>query len=157
MHSTEKGNDMFQRIYLAIVLTLCAFLAAGCATTRSTAQGGDASSQTQKMYPVSAEKADRILIQAMTYQFPDASVLRVELPHKGYFVTRRFALDSHEFTARMIPAKGIDETGKTVDGYIFEVFDEGSMLISGSVRASSLFSKIIENANGEAKPLPIAR
>lgn len=109
------------------------------------------------MYPVSAEIADRILIQAMLYQFPGASIVRVELPYKGYFVTRRFALDSHDFTARMLPAKGVDEAGKVVDGYVFEVIDEGTMLISGSVRASSLFSKIIENANAEAKPLPMAQ
>lgn len=148
---------MFQRICLTALFTLCAFLATGCASTRSTAQGGDASSVTQMMYPVSAEIADRILMQAMLYQFPGASIVRVELPYKGYFVTRRFALDSHDFTARMIPAKGIDEAGKLVDGYIFEVIDEGTMLISGSVRASSLFSKIIENANAEAKPLPMTK
>ena len=148
---------MLKQFYLAIALTLCALLASGCATTRSTAQGENTSNQTPKMYPMSAENADKILIKAMAYQFPDAPVVRVELPYKGYFVTRRFALDSHDFTARMIPAKGIDETGKTVDGFIFEVIDDGTMLISGQVRASSLFNKIIESADSEAKPLPIAR
>ncbi len=148
---------MPQRTFLAIALVLFAFVVTGCATSRSTAQGKDASDQTQKMYPVSAEKADNILIQAMTYQFPDAPIVRVDLPYKGYFVTRRFLLDSQDFTARMIPAKGIRKDGEIVDGYVFEVIDAGTMPISGSVRASSLFDKILEHANVEAKPIPIAR
>ena len=148
---------MIRRIYLAIALMLCVLLTVGCSTTRSTAHGSDTSIPGQKMYPLSPEKADRVLIQAMTYQFPTSPIVRVELPHKGYFVTSRFALDSHDFTARMISSKGIDEAGKTVDGYYFEVIDSGTMPISGSVRASSLFNKIIETANGEAKPIPITR
>jgi len=106
------------------------------------------------MYPVSAEKADSILIQAMNAQFPNASIVRVELPYKGYFLTQRLLLDSHDFTARMIPAKGIGDAGKVVDGYTFEVIDQGTTIMIGKIRASSLFDKILENANREAKPLP---
>jgi hypothetical protein len=109
------------------------------------------------MYPMTAEQADKVLIDAMKYQFPDASIVRVELPYKGYFVTQRFLLDSQDFTSRMIPAKGLDQHGKTVDGFYFEVIDAGTMPISGSIRASSLFDKIMEIANSNSRPLPIAR
>ncbi|MGZ0018711.1 hypothetical protein [Nitrosomonas sp. wSCUT-2] len=147
---------MIHTIVLAIILAATAISTVGCATSRSTAQYASADVSTQYMYPMTAEQADKILTEAMKYQFSDASIVRVELPYKGYFVTRRFLLDSQDFTARMIPAKGIDQNGKTVSGFYFEVLDAGTMPISGSVRASSLFDKIIEIANSISKPILIA-
>jgi hypothetical protein len=120
---------MFQRLFLTIVFAFLALAATGCSTTRSTAQAQDSANPAQVMYPVSAEKADSILIQAMNAQFPNASIVRVELPYKGYFLTQRLLLDSHDFTARMIPAKGIGDAGKVVDGYTFEVIDQGTTIM----------------------------
>ena len=148
---------MIRTIFLATIFVTTAIATVGCATTRSTAHQASADASTHYMYPMTAEQADKVLIEAMKYQFPDAPIVRVELPYRGYFVTQRFLLDSHDFTSRMIPVKGSEQNGKTVDGFYFEVLDAGTMLISGSVRASSLFDKIIAIADNVAKPLPTAR
>lgn len=142
---------------LAILVIAAVMATAGCATTRSTAQDASSNVSTQYMHQITTEQADEVLIKAMTHQFPEAPIVRVELPYKGYFVTQRFLLDSQDFTARMVPTKGRDKQGKVVDGFYFEVIDAGTMPISGSVRASSLFDKINELANNIAKPLPIDR
>lgn len=148
---------MIHAIVLAAILATTVISIVGCATSRSTAQYASADVSTQYIYPMTEEQADKVLTEAMKYQFPDAPIVRVELPYKGYFVTRRFLLDSQDFTARMIPAKGIDQSGKTVNGFYFEVLDAGTMPISGSVRASSLFDRVIEIANNISKPILIVR
>ncbi|MBS0588545.1 MAG: hypothetical protein JSS37_11480 [Proteobacteria bacterium] len=148
---------MIHAIVLATILATTVISTVGCATSRSTAQYASADVSTQYIYPMTEEQADKVLTEAMKYQFPDAPIVRVELPYKGYFVTRRFLLDSQDFTARMIPAKGIDQSGKTVNGFYFEVLDAGTMPISGSVRASSLFDRVIEIANNISKPILIVR
>lgn len=148
---------MVHAIVLATILATTVISTVGCATSRSTAQYASADVSTQYIYPITEEQADKVLTEAMKYQFPDAPIVRVELPYKGYFVTRRFLLDSQDFTARMIPAKGIDQSGKTVNGFYFEVLDAGTMPISGSVRASSLFDRVIEIANNISKPILIVR
>ncbi|MCY1303916.1 hypothetical protein D9M70_536450 [compost metagenome] len=83
-------------------------------------------------------------------------MMRIDAPQKGYFVNRRFLLDSQDFTATMIPAKG-HRNGGVVEGYSFEVVDEGTMLISGPVRGSSLFNKVREKAGRLASPIPVAQ
>lgn len=143
------------QIRLLTLLTVIIISLTGCATSRVSGQDASPDSQTQLMYPVSESDANAILVEAMQYQFPDASIVRVELPYKGYFVTRRFLLDSHDFTARMIPTKGRQSDGTAVDGFRFEVIDHGTMLISGPVRGSSLFNKITELANKKSKGLPL--
>lgn len=148
---------MVHAIVLATILATTVISTVGCATSRSTAQYASADVSTQYIYPITEEQADKVLTEAMKYQFPDAPIVRVELPYKGYFVTRRFLLDSQDFTARMIPAKGIDQSGKAVNGFYFEVLDAGTMPISGSVRASSLFDRVIEIANNISKPILIVR
>ncbi|WMJ09647.1 hypothetical protein [Nitrosomonas sp. sh817] len=153
----DEKVEVIHTIVLATILVAIAISMVGCAASRSTAQHASADVSTQYMYPMTAEQADKVITEAMNYQFPDAPILRVELPYKGYFVTRRFLLDSQDFTARMILAKGIDQNGKTVSGFYFEVLDAGTMPISGSIRASSLFDKIIEIANNISKPILIAR
>lgn len=148
---------MLRTMILATTIIATVIAATGCATTRSTAQDASANVSTQYMYPMTSEQANEVLTKAMNYQFPDAPIVRVELPYKGYFVTQRFLLDSQDFTARMVPTKGNDIKGKTFDGFYFEVIDAGTMPISGSVRASSLLDKINEIASNISKPLPIAR
>lgn len=144
---------MKNRLLILLISTMISI--AGCATSRISGQDVASDSQPKLTYPVSELDANEILVEAMKYQFPDVSIVRVELPYKGYFVTRRFLLDSHDFTARMIPTKGRQNDGLVVDGFVFEVIDHGTMLISGPVRASSLFNKITELAGAKAKGIPV--
>lgn len=125
----------------------------GCGSTRSTAQFGP--DKVAKMYPISVEQADKILSTAMMAEFPDGALTRVELPFKGYQATIRFLLDSHTISAIMIPTKSRESSGRILDGFIFEVKDSGTMLISGSSRASSAFKRISSAAKAVSNPVPI--
>lgn len=148
---------MIKQYLLMLLITTFTLGSIGCSTTRSTSKLSDAQGSSRYIYAVTSEQADKIIVEAMKIQFSNSSILKVELPYKGYFVNERFLLDSHEFTARMIPATARDRQGKLIDGFYFEVIDSGTMLISGSVRASNLLDKIIEIANKSAKPIPITQ
>jgi predicted small secreted protein len=143
-------------LILVLILGAASLMLTACATSRSTAQIDGAANAIKTMYPISDGQADKVLGKAMTFVFPGASIVRVDLPYKGYLVYRRVALDSHVVTARMVPAKGLGKTGNMVDGYTFEVIDDGTLIVSGPASARQLFSKIIEYANLEAQPIPLA-
>lgn len=108
------------------------------------------------MYPIAQDQADKILAQSLAEEFPDSSIVRVELPFKGYQATWRIAFTSHDFTLRMRPAKGITPEGKTVDGYTFEVLDYGSLMFEVAVIRPGLIARVREKLNAVVQPLPIA-
>jgi len=121
----------------------------------STANRGSAADSAE-MFPLTAEVADKVVATAMATVFPGTPVSRVEFPNKGYQAMIRFALDSHTIVAYMIPAKGFDSAGKDVPGFTFEVSHSGTMPLSGSGKASSLFKRIVHDAKLLASPLPLA-
>lgn len=142
---------------LSLLVSVILFIT-GCTTTRTTVGATDAASAAAaptEMYPLTAEQADQVLIKSMMEQFGDAPLIRVDAPYKGYTVHTYFLLDSHRFTARMIPAKGQSTNGKVVDGYVFDVIDSGTLLISSQIRAERLIKRLFENAGSIAKPIPI--
>lgn len=146
------------KTYLAASTLAIVMLLTGCTTTRTTVNTGDAATAAAgptEMYPITPEQADKVLTKSMMDQFGDAPLIRIDAPYKGYTVHTIFLLDSHRFTARMIPAKGQAGNGKVVDGYIFDVIDSGTMLISGQIRAESLIKHIFNNASQIAKPIPL--
>jgi len=108
---------------------------------------------TAQIFPVSAEMADRLVVTALTRKCPDNLISRVEYPNKGYWVTIRFALDTHRIVVFYIPAKGRNETGEIVDGFVFEVAHQGTM-IRGIKYANDIFESLIEDATRVAKPIP---
>lgn len=146
------------RMGLNVLLMSCLVLVTACTTTRTTVGATDsvsAAAAPTEMFPLTAEQADQVLVKSMVEQFGDSPLIRVDAPYKGYTVHTYFLLDSHRFTARMIPAKGRLANGKVVDGYVFDVIDSGTMLISGQVRAESLIKRLFDNAGSIAKPIPI--
>jgi hypothetical protein len=68
-------------------------------------------------------------------------------------MTIRFAIDSHRIVVFYIPAKGRNETGEIVDGFVFEVAHEGTMA-RGVKYANDIFESLIEDATRVAKPIP---
>lgn len=144
--------------YLAALTLAIIMLLTGCTTTRTTVNTTNAATAAAgptEMYPITSEQADNVLVKSMMQQFGDAPLIRIDAPYKGYTVHTYFLLDSHRFTARMIPAKGQSVNGKVIDGYIFDVIDAGTMLISGQIRAESLIKHIFDNASQIAKPIPL--
>jgi len=61
---------MIRTIFLATIFVTTAIATVGCATTRSTAHQASADASTQYMYPMTAEQADKVLIEPTfrTYQ-----------------------------------------------------------------------------------------
>lgn len=150
--------NKLRHVWLAALLAFSVAVLSGCTTTRTTVNATDAVSAAAlptEMYQLTSEQADQVLVKSMVEQFGDGPMVRVDAPYKGYSVHTYFLLDSHRFTARMIPAKGQAANGKIVDGYIFDVIDSGTMLISGQIRAESLLKRVLENASKIAKPIPL--
>lgn len=150
------GNRMQVRTVTtaAAALVAVALTTTACASSRSTA-GSPGNPGAAVMYALTEEQADQILVMSIAAQFPGLPMSRVEYPHKGYQVTSRFALDSHDVVALMVPAQGRDAEGTTVSGYVFEVNDSGTRLIVKR-RATKLFERIQQNAALAARPLPLA-
>lgn len=136
------------------LLTL-AVLASGCSTSE-TMLAQDPGQGSPKMFPISAEDADRILATAMSAEFAGSPISRVEFPNKGYQATIRFALDSHNIVGYMISAVGTNSAGEKVEGFYFEVSSHGTMPISGSSRAQSVYARLLRDAGTIASPLPLA-
>ena len=133
---------------------VAALLFCGCAGSISTV-GHDPDKGAARMYPVSAEVADKLVLVAMKSEFPEGPIAKVEAPFKGYQATLRFALDSHTVVAYAIPAKGRSEKGEVIDGFAFQVSHSGTMPISGGGKARSVFKRIMHDAALIASPLPL--
>lgn len=134
---------------LATALLFGILLLSGCSGTRSTV----ADPSTAHVYPLTEEQANLIVAEAMSAEFSGSAISRVDFPNSGYRVTIRFALDSHDIVALYIPAKGKGPDGETLDGFVFEVNDSGTMAISGRRRANKLFEGIQQRANRVAAPV----
>lgn len=100
------------------------------------------------VYPITAEQADGIIAQAMVEVFPGSPVSAVSLPYKGYTVTLRILLDTHQITAYAVPA------GVPPEGYSFQVDHAGTIPLTGGRRAADLFAAITRRAATLAAPLP---
>lgn len=137
---------------------LMAVLLTACVSNRITANlaenSGDPSIPSV-MYPVTTEQADKILIKSMVAEFGEVDLISVAAPYKGYTLKVSWLLDTHNFTARMLPAEGIRQDGSIVKGFSFEVRDWGSLPTRGNATARELLEKIQSNADEVSKPLPI--
>lgn len=109
------------------------------------------------VFPFNSETADQVLASAMASEFAGRPISKVSIPNSGYQVQIQFALDSHNVVAYMIPSRGIYDDGTSIGGYYFEVSHSGTMPITGSARASSLFDRIIANASAISRPIPMAQ
>jgi hypothetical protein len=89
------------------------------------------------MFPVTAEQANAVFVNSLSRQFAGSAMSPVELPYKGYRITIRFALDSHDIIAYMIRVKGRSPAGQLVEGYAFEGDASGTMAIQGTVSSKS--------------------
>ncbi len=109
------------------------------------------------MYPLTQDQADQISAKSLIAQFPEAQIVRVEYPHKGYLATYRLSSYSHDFTIRALPAKGRDKDGNIVSGFVFEIVDNGALLLQATMQRPELMARILEQANVLAKPLTIVK
>lgn len=136
-----------------IIVAACSL---GCTTTATNPISVDSKTSISQMYPIAQDQADKILAQSLAEEFPKSSIVRVELPFKGYQATWRIGFTSHDFTLRMLPAKGTTPDGKIVEGYTFEVLDYGSLMFEVAVIRPGLITRVREKLNAAALPLPVA-
>lgn len=149
----ENSNKMIKKTICAAIIVIAAM---GCTTTATYPISVDSKTSVSQMYPIAQEQADKILAQSLAEEFPDSSIVRVELPYKGYQATWRISVASHDFTLRMLPAKGIAPDGKIVDGYTFEVLDYGALMFEVAVVRPGLIARVQEKLNATVRPLPVA-
>jgi hypothetical protein len=76
------------------------------------------------------------------------------LSASGYI---RFALDTHTVNVSAFPIRGTDATGTLRDGYAFQVYGSGTMLIAGSLRTSRVYETVKLRARSLGEPLKVAR
>lgn len=145
---------MIKKTIRAALIALAA-TALGCTTTATNPISVDSKTSISQMYPITQEQADKILAQSLAEEFPKSSIVRVELPYKGYQATWRIGFTSHDFTLRMLPAKGTTSDGKMVEGYTFEVLDYGSLMFEVAVIRPGLIARVREKLNAAARPLPV--
>jgi PAS domain S-box-containing protein len=79
------------------------------------------------VFAISAEQADRILLQTLTREFPDALVQPVTQPHAGFAASGRYAIHRYTVSALRVPAIGRLPDGSLVEGFRFEVRASGTM------------------------------
>ena len=109
-----------------------------------------------QVYPLTAAQADAVLLKAMLTTFPDSEVERAQVPAPAvrYQARMRFALDSHIIVATALPSVGLKGGTESIDGYVFQVSDSGSMPISGANRAEQLSSTLHAELTIYGSPLP---
>lgn len=132
-----------------------AFLMVGCAANEP-ADTSAAAIAGNSVYPISARQAYEVLRRSVYQSFAGSRITQLGRPRIGFTATLRVAVDRHYITAVMEPAMGTDAQGKSVPGVLFRVYDRGTILISGPIRARKLRERIHRQARQIAAPLQYA-
>jgi hypothetical protein len=136
------------KLHLVMLSALTGCLVA-CSSTQSTISNDGAA------YALSREKAREIVNAGILANFSPDYVNPGpldSLTSSGYI---RFALDTHTITASAIPVKGYNSSGGLVDGYGFLVNSFGTMPISGSQRAKSVYNLLKQQASNSGERLRV--
>ena len=114
------------------MVVLCAALLTGC-VMHSTTRGD--SETTTLIYQISEREAFITILDIYAIELPKQSVDDVvEGPYRGYSADARFAMDWTTHRVLIIPVKGIDNSGKEVRGYWYDIRSSGSRLIENPLR-----------------------
>lgn len=138
-----------------VPIVALSFFIVGCATNEPS-EGSAAAVARNSVYPISARQAYEVLRRSIHQSFAGSRITRLGRPRIGFTATLHIALDRHYITAVMEPAMGKDAKGKSVAGVLFRVYDRGTILISGPIRARKLRERIHRQARLIAAPLQYA-
>lgn len=145
---------MKRLVYASLVVGALAI--SGCASAPARTPGTYVS-QSEPVFLISEAQADQILIDAMNVEFGTSPIVRVEHPNKGYQATIKFAFDSHQIVATMVPSRGRKADGTVQDGYYFTVTHSGTMPLSGMSRSKRMRERLAEAATALSPSVPAAR
>jgi len=115
----------------------------------------EAEPEPQLVYPISANVADSIVLNAIRPEMERATVQRVSAPHMGYKATAVNATDTVAVLAYRIQAVGRRSNGSTTPGFLFDVRHSGDSA-KAAAAAKRIRTRILAAAQREAGGLPIA-
>jgi len=150
-HSVSRF-DRFRRL---APIALVPLIVAGCAANEP-AETSAAAVAGNSVYPISARQGYEVLRRSVYLSFAGSRITRLGRRRIGFTATLRVAVDRHYITAVMEPAMGKDTNGKSVAGVLFRVYDRGTILISGPIRARKLRERIHRQARLIAAPVQYA-
>jgi hypothetical protein len=112
---------------------LWAALLGGCVMHSTMPQHSETTTET--IYQIAQKEAFIAVLDIYAIELPKQSVDDVvEGTHRGYSSDARFALDWTTHRVLVIPAKGLDRSGKEVRGFRYDIRSSGSRLIENPLR-----------------------
>jgi len=149
MQPSRSRQGQF-RVHMAIVMS--SVMVAGCAANEP-AETSQSVLAGKSVYPISSSQAHDVLKRSVYQSFAGSRIRRLRT---GYRATLRVAVDRHYISAVMEPAAGKKANGERVAGFIFRVYDRGTILISGPIRARRLRERIHREARLITAPVQYA-
>ena len=115
-------------------LVLCAALVGGC-VMHSIVPGNADTTTADTIYQVAEKEAFIAVLDVYAVELPKQSVDDVvEGTYRGYSSDARFGLDWTTHRVLVIPARGLDKSGKEIRGYRYDIRSSGSRLIENPLR-----------------------
>lgn len=129
------------RTRIALLPALLIVFLAGCAGTAGPVNDGGG-----KVYALSAEMADRLLLDAMLTEIPRADITPGSGDFPAYTGHVQWDADRDTITAIARPAIGRLRQGGQVMGFVFEVQHSGTAPASGVPMARRILAKVEADA-----------
>lgn len=129
-----------------LLILASSFLLAACSTSHSTLKEG-------KGYAITREQAAEITHQSLSAHMSADRITTTDksgLSASGYM---RYMLDTHTINVSAFPMRGTDPAGVVREGYAFQVYGTGTMLISGSLRTRRVYDTVKTRAGAIGTPL----
>ena len=135
-----------------VLLAIC-ILQIGCSTNFSTL--GPEGSATTTIYEIPELHAFQIASTAITTTLPGRPIADVDGPVHGYSTEFWLYLDSYTQQVLVFPASGIDQKGRKVNGFYFEVSGAGSSFVQGKIKNTELFERVQAYAERTGKGVSV--
>lgn len=126
---------------------------AGCSSTYSS-RDDSGSVAGANIFALSLEDAQLVMEDAMQKEFPDDRIEDVLQPHRGYKAKLRFVADIDVITVYAVRGAGKSASGKTVEGYYFEVHRSGTYPVGGIPKAKAVLERVVEGASRLSEAMP---
>jgi hypothetical protein len=142
----KKGTKIFMTHNLIgkisiLSIFLVILLLNGCSTKFTTSDSENGTI----LYTLEEKEAFKIAHHAMLDVLPGRKITILDGPTKGYSTYFRFVLDTYTQQILVLPASGIDQTGKHIFGYYYEVSGSGSSIVQGRAKNVALFETLNRN------------
>ncbi len=142
---------------LKILSALMVIALAGCASYSGSTLNSEGSKSTV-IYELSQEEAFAIARRvADAAHFPGERVDEMNGQFRGYTLTYLSwdAVDTYSCDLAIVPATGITDDGRKVNGFYFEISGAGTAIVYGKIKNDQLFQDLKKALNATGKATPI--